>query len=387
MPAEYRQQPAGKQRSRPVAQDHNALCSKHQRKGKGHPWWVTEAGGKHVAGLGNLPVLDIGAVVHFDSVSNVASSRVHPASPRPKAYLPRCRQRILQNEPRHPCVVLCLRIRVVFTIQQQTQGATPVDPENASGKRGELEPIQGGDIGNLAPFEPPPGGEPSSAPLKNEEDVDMGEGGEEEGESAEENEEEDAAQLEAIRARLEDQARKYLAQQTHQVIIPSYAAWFDMSKIHEVERRAVPEFFNSRNRSKTPSIYKEYRDFMINAYRLRPTEYLTVTACRRNLAGDVCAIMRVHAFVEQWGLINYQVRLELSEVALRGAKSWNARLTQSNGLRLLHHHSRVISVSFLTPLAVYNPSIPAHAQDTLEPRIGRKARTVRSRLVLAVARP
>jgi len=41
--------------------------------------------------------------------------------------------------------------------------------------------------------------------------------------------------------------------------------------------------------------------------RLNPTEYLTSTACRRNLAGDVCAIMRVHAFLEQWGLINYQV--------------------------------------------------------------------------------
>ena len=40
---------------------------------------------------------------------------------------------------------------------------------------------------------------------------------------------------------------------------------------------------------------------------MNPTEYLTSTACRRNLAGDVCAIMRVHAFLEQWGLINYQV--------------------------------------------------------------------------------
>lgn len=46
---------------------------------------------------------------------------------------------------------------------------------------------------------------------------------------------------------------------------------------------------------------------MIDTYRLNPTEYLTSTACRRNLAGDVCAIMRVHAFLEQWGLINYQV--------------------------------------------------------------------------------
>lgn len=111
----------------------------------------------------------------------------------------------------------------------------------------------------------------------------------------------------ANRTRIEEQARKFLAAQTHEVIIPSYSAWFDMSKINPVEQRALPEFFNSRNRSKTPAIYKDYRDFMINTYRLRPSEYLTVTACRRNLVGDVCAILRVHAFLEQWGLINYQV--------------------------------------------------------------------------------
>lgn len=46
---------------------------------------------------------------------------------------------------------------------------------------------------------------------------------------------------------------------------------------------------------------------MIDTYRLNPTEYLTATACRRNLAGDVCAVIRVHAFLEQWGLINYHV--------------------------------------------------------------------------------
>ena len=95
--------------------------------------------------------------------------------------------------------------------------------------------------------------------------------------------------------------------QLHAIILPSYSTWFDMHKINGIERKALPEFFNSRNRSKTPAVYKDYRDFMINTYRLNPIEYLTVTACRRNLAGDVCAIMRVHAFLEQWGLINYQV--------------------------------------------------------------------------------
>ena len=49
---------------------------------------------------------------------------------------------------------------------------------------------------------------------------------------------------------------------------------------------------------------------MIDSFRLNPTEYLSVTSCRRNLAGDVGAILRVHGFLEQWGLLNYHVESE-----------------------------------------------------------------------------
>lgn len=98
-----------------------------------------------------------------------------------------------------------------------------------------------------------------------------------------------------------------VTEQANHIIIPSYASWFDYNCIHAVERRGLPEFFNGRNNSKTPEVYIAYRNFMIDTYRLNPTEYLTVTAVRRNIAGDVCAIMRVHAFLEQWGLVNYQV--------------------------------------------------------------------------------
>ncbi|KYK59711.1 RSC complex subunit [Drechmeria coniospora] len=106
---------------------------------------------------------------------------------------------------------------------------------------------------------------------------------------------------------MESAARAHLAAQTHAIVLPSYSTWFDMNAIHTIERKALAEFFSNRNRSKTAAVYKDYRDFMINTYRLNPSEYLTVTAARRNLAGDVCSIMRVHAFLEQWGLINYQV--------------------------------------------------------------------------------
>ncbi|KAI8834874.1 hypothetical protein BC829DRAFT_448341 [Chytridium lagenaria] len=115
--------------------------------------------------------------------------------------------------------------------------------------------------------------------------------------------------------------------QNSDIIVPSYAAWFSLSAIHDTEKKALPEFFNGRNKSKTPQVYKDYRDFIINTYRLNPTEYLTITACRRNLAGDVCSIIRVHNFLEQWGLINYQVDPDSKPVVVGPAYTGHFRVT------------------------------------------------------------
>uniref|UniRef100_A0AC35TMP8 SWI/SNF complex subunit SMARCC2 n=1 Tax=Rhabditophanes sp. KR3021 TaxID=114890 RepID=A0AC35TMP8_9BILA len=99
-------------------------------------------------------------------------------------------------------------------------------------------------------------------------------------------------------------------EQTHYIIVPSYASWYDSNSINVNEKKGLPEFFNGKNKSKTPEVYLYYRSFIIDTYRLNPFEYLSATACRRNLSGDVCAILRVHQFLELWGLINYQVASE-----------------------------------------------------------------------------
>ncbi|KAI3384097.1 hypothetical protein SNEBB_006450 [Seison nebaliae] len=108
-----------------------------------------------------------------------------------------------------------------------------------------------------------------------------------------------------------------LCSQTQYIIIPSYSAWFDYNSINAIEQRGLPEFFTSKNKSKSPEIYMNYRNFMIDTYRLNPNEYLTFTACRRNLAGDVCAILRVFSCLEEWGLINYQVDSDLRPTLLQ----------------------------------------------------------------------
>uniref|UniRef100_A0A8P4FW86 SWI/SNF related BAF chromatin remodeling complex subunit C1b n=1 Tax=Dicentrarchus labrax TaxID=13489 RepID=A0A8P4FW86_DICLA len=138
-----------------------------------------------------------------------------------------------------------------------------------------------------------------------------------------------------------------ITEQTHHIIIPSYTSWFNYNSIHSIEKRALPEFFNGKNKSKSPEIYLAYRNFMIDTYRLNPQEYLSSTSCRRNLTGDVCAVMRVHAFLEQWGLINYQVDAESRPLPMGPPPTphFNVLADTPSGLAPLQHKPLQVSAS------------------------------------------
>ncbi|NXI75750.1 SMRC2 protein, partial [Rhipidura dahli] len=185
-----------------------------------------------------------------------------------------------------------------------------------------------------------------SAPVKGGTMTDLDEQEDESMETAGKDEEENGTGSKGEQAKNPELHEDNVTEQTHHIIIPSYAAWFDYNSVHAIERRALPEFFNGKNKSKTPEIYLAYRNFMIDTYRLNPQEYLTSTACRRNLAGDVCAIMRVHAFLEQWGLINYQVDAE-------------SRPTPMGPPPTSHFHVLADTPSGLVPLQPKTPQVGA----------------------------
>ncbi|KAM3935172.1 SWI/SNF complex subunit SMARCC2 isoform 3-T3 [Leptodactylus fuscus] len=188
-----------------------------------------------------------------------------------------------------------------------------------------------------------------SAPVKGGTVTDLDEQEDESMDAITKEEEENSTGIKSEQVKSSDLHEDNVTEQTHHIIIPSYAAWFDYNSVHAIERRALPEFFNGKNKSKTPEIYLAYRNFMIDTYRLNPQEYLTSTACRRNLAGDVCAIMRVHAFLEQWGLINYQVDAE-------------SRPTPMGPPPTSHFHVLADTPSGLVPLQPKTPQTAASQQ-------------------------
>ncbi|ODV58804.1 Rsc8p [Ascoidea rubescens DSM 1968] len=150
---------------------------------------------------------------------------------------------------------------------------------------------------------------------------------------AKDNENEDSSDNDGIvmslskeQQKAEEEANAYLAKQTFPVIIPSFSAWFKFNKIHPIEKKSFPEYFyyetnndgsNGNNRMngnpinnklrKDPKIYRDFRNFIINTYRINPIEYLSFTAVRRNLSSDVQSIYKIYKFLNKWGLINYQI--------------------------------------------------------------------------------
>lgn len=95
-----------------------------------------------------------------------------------------------------------------------------------------------------------------------------------------------------------------------------FVGWFLWDDIHEIERREFEEFFSESSITRTPKVYKEYRDFIINKYREDTSRRLTFTSIRKYLVGDVNLLRKVFIFLQNWGLINFSSSLKKSDHVL-----------------------------------------------------------------------
>ena len=93
---------------------------------------------------------------------------------------------------------------------------------------------------------------------------------------------------------------------SYPIVVPSYGRWFRLDRIHPIEYQSIPSLFENKS-MQYHERYMQIRNFIVNSYRVNPRIYLTVTSCRRIIAADAGAVYRIHKFLEEWGLINYQV--------------------------------------------------------------------------------
>lgn len=83
--------------------------------------------------------------------------------------------------------------------------------------------------------------------------------------------------------------------------------WFDMDKIHGMEKLALPEFFDDHAEE-----YIKYRNYMVQQYQAKPSCYVTVSSCKTRFPeADLVSLVRLHSFLELYNVINGQVRVVL----------------------------------------------------------------------------
>ncbi|CAK7336763.1 unnamed protein product [Dovyalis caffra] len=129
--------------------------------------------------------------------------------------------------------------------------------------------------------------------------------------------------------------------------IPSYSSWFSWHDIHETERVALREFFDGSSITRTPKIYKEYRDFIINKYREDPSRRLTFTEIRKSLVGDVSLLNKVFLFLNNWGLVNFSCEKDEGTGLSLGSGNVDVRVEDGapNGVRVVEMPDKLKPIS------------------------------------------
>lgn len=111
--------------------------------------------------------------------------------------------------------------------------------------------------------------------------------------------------LEALEAEIEAEIESIRSRDRNVHIVPTHAGWFSWTKVHPLEKRTMPSFFNEKLQSKTPEIYMEIRNWIMKKYHTDPNIQIELNDLSELSTGDLDVKQEVMEFLDYWGLINY----------------------------------------------------------------------------------
>uniref|UniRef100_A0A0E0DA08 SWIRM domain-containing protein n=1 Tax=Oryza meridionalis TaxID=40149 RepID=A0A0E0DA08_9ORYZ len=88
-------------------------------------------------------------------------------------------------------------------------------------------------------------------------------------------------------------------------VVPSFAGWFSWKEIHQIEKQALPSFFDGISLRRTPEIYLGIRNFIMKKFHSNPQMHLELKDLSELSDGEMDAQLKVLEFLSHWGLINF----------------------------------------------------------------------------------
>ncbi|XP_071701293.1 SWI/SNF complex subunit SWI3D isoform X2 [Rutidosis leptorrhynchoides] len=113
------------------------------------------------------------------------------------------------------------------------------------------------------------------------------------------------AAWEALEAKIEAEFEKLKSRDVNSHVVPTFCGWFSWTKVHQLEEKALPSFFNGKLENRTPEIYMEIRNSIMRKFHANPNTQIEEKDLSEISVGDLDAKKEVMEFLDYWGLINY----------------------------------------------------------------------------------
>ena len=81
-------------------------------------------------------------------------------------------------------------------------------------------------------------------------------------------------------------------------------SWYTKANVSSFEKKMLPEWFDLSAPHRTFFAYLDAREKIIDLSLKNNSRYLTASAVRRSIVGDVGSLLRLYNFLESWGFIN-----------------------------------------------------------------------------------
>lgn len=137
-------------------------------------------------------------------------------------------------------------------------------------------------------------------------------------------------------------------------LVPLHASWFSLDKINEIEIRAM-----KIEKEEEKERYVEIRNSIFRLFHQQPNMHLTITQCRKSLPIDVAEIIKIHTFLEHWGLINYKIGVKRDISAMLEKINQRDLFNMQKGTACADNNTVIQRESFPKIVTVGEPATPA----------------------------
>ena len=109
-------------------------------------------------------------------------------------------------------------------------------------------------------------------------------------------------------------------------------SWYHSEQLHALEIRHLPDLFGSEDdRVKKTAEYFKIRNYIVSLYSHNPSIYLSATDCRRKLSGDVCVVLKIHSFLDAFGVINFNTKADCRPLLSQASLShWHENIIKKS---------------------------------------------------------